>query len=286
MNQDPKSLFHVKEGFATFGPEIVRIMQLLDDCFLAWARTMRAQPMLYPSLISTRDLAAIDYFENFPHLGMFVSKLNPSAITAGYGKAEKVDEVANEHLCCAEHALPSAACYNVYASLKEKVLEDSHRVTTVANCHRNETHYDGLKRLRSFRMREVVVVGEATLVHEHLRASKQFLTTFSSLLGIPLQIVAASDPFFDQDGHRAKMQRLFPVKEEFVFGETVAIASLNYHRNFFGEKFQIKTSSGEVAHSGCVGMGLERWIHALLECYKEDTEAIGTMLSRQLATLC
>jgi seryl-tRNA synthetase len=288
MDANRQPCFVAKDGLTTLGPQAMRIMELLDDCFLAWARRSRAEPMLYPTLIPVSELGQMDYFKNFPHLGLFVSNIEESIIKKEYQQDDRVARPAGvpaEHLCCSGFALPSAACYNIYVSLKNSQLDGTLLITTAANCYRNEAYYEGLKRLKSFRMREVVAVGEIDDVRAHLVASRAFLDEFATALDLPLDIKTATDPFFDVDGPRATMQRRFPVKEEFVFDGKVAIASLNFHRNFFGERFAIRKRDGEYAHSGCVGMGLERWIHALLERYGEDCPAIEAKLRAQLDTI-
>jgi hypothetical protein len=49
-----------------------------------------------------------------------------------------------------------------------------------------------------------------------------------------------------------------------VFQGRLAIGSVNFHRNYFGEAFEI-SRDGREAFSGCVAFGLERWIYAFLE---------------------
>ena len=78
---------------------------------------------------------------------------------------------------------------------------------------------------------------------------------------------AATDPFFDPRADpRFLMQKLEPIKRELVFEDRLAIASVNFHRDFFGETFGI-TVNGEPAFSGCLAFGVERWIYALLAHY-------------------
>jgi hypothetical protein len=48
-----------------------------------------------------------------------------------------------------------------------------------------------------------------------------------------------------------------------VFREGLAIGSVNFHRNYFGEAFGI-SREGKEAFSGCVAFGIERWIYAWL----------------------
>ena len=82
-------------------------------------------------------------------------------------------------------------------------------------------------------------------------------------------MVTANDPFFGRGGRMlARSQREEELKFEFVTPfdastPSVAIASSNLHLDHFGETFGITTASGEVAHSTCVGWGLERIVLAL-----------------------
>jgi len=135
-------------------------------------------------------------------------------------------------------------------------------VTTVARCFRNEDYFDGLRRLRGFTMREIVCVGSAQQVTAFLADFRGRIDAFAQRIGLALATKPATDPFFKKDGAKATMQALFPVKEEFLFDDELAIASVNFHRNFFGERCDIEIE-GKPAFSGCVAFGLERWLHAV-----------------------
>jgi hypothetical protein len=55
-----------------------------------------------------------------------------------------------------------------------------------------------------------------------------------------------------------------PVKHELVSERGVALASANFHRNFFGESCDIRLAdTGEAASTACLGLGIERWISEL-----------------------
>ncbi|MFD7549611.1 hypothetical protein [Streptomyces sp. NPDC059816] len=82
---------------------------------------------------------------------------------------------------------------------------------------RNEDHFDGLRRLKAFRMREVVALRTPEQVVDHLDQSAHFLDALAGEVGLPLERRAASDPFFDQSGDRAAFQQLLPVKHECVY---------------------------------------------------------------------
>ncbi|MYW44273.1 aminoacyl--tRNA ligase-related protein, partial [Streptomyces sp. SID161] len=165
------------------------------------------------------------------------------------------------------YGLVSAACYNVYLHHRSATLTAPRLVTTVAKCFRNEDHYDGLRRLHGFTMREIVCLGPREAVLDHLAAFRSKVVEFAARLGLALAVQPASDPFFEKGGGRALLAQLFPVKEEFVHAGELAIGSLNFHRNFFGERCGISLADGRAAYTGCVAFGLERWIAALLETH-------------------
>ncbi|MFF9768514.1 aminoacyl--tRNA ligase-related protein [Streptomyces sp. NPDC053086] len=255
-------LYTARDGLVALGPELVRLMDLLDERFQGWARECGATPMLFPAVIGTADLAAIDYFDNFPQLALMTAPLRlPAEEVRGDGAlpADRLGE--------SRYGLVSAACYNVYLHHRSATLAGPRHVTTVAKCFRNEDHYDGLRRLHGFTMREIVCLGPREAVLDHLAAFRPKVVEFAARLGLTLAVKPASDPFFEKGGGRALLAQLFPVKEEFVHGGELAIGSLNFHRNFFGERCGISLADGTAAYTGCVAFGLERWIAALLETH-------------------
>ena len=68
------------------------------------------------------------------------------------------------------------------------------------------------------------------------------------------------------------MQRLEPLKHEFRHRGSLAIASVNFHRNFFGERFGIRDQDRNTAFSGCVAFGIERWLYSLMQEYGSNWE--------------
>ncbi|MFE5243903.1 MULTISPECIES: aminoacyl--tRNA ligase-related protein [unclassified Streptomyces] len=268
-------LYTARGGLVTLGPELVHLMDLLDGQFRRWAAEAGAAPMLFPTVIGAADLASIDYFDNFPQLALMTAPLRLPAESGADGSGP-VDGplVPADRLGPSEYGLVSAACYNVYLHHRSASLTGPTFVTTVAKCFRNEDHYDGLRRLRGFTMREIVCLGPREAVLDHLATFRPKVVEFASGLGLGLTVEAASDPFFEKDGGRALLAQLFPVKEEFVHGSTLAIGSLNFHRNFFGERCDISLADGGPAYTGCVAFGLERWIAALLETHSDLDELL------------
>lgn len=268
--------FDVLGGLVTLGPEVLSLKEALERRYLSWAAECGADRMLFPPLLRVRDLVGLDYFRNFPHLPLVVSRIDAAHLKDSYAKGPARDEIPAEHLAHGEYVLPSAACYNIYIHLRGTRLDGPRYITTVASCFRNEQHYDELKRLWGFTMREIVCIGTAEDVQSHLAAFKERILDFTGRLGLNLQIEVATDPFYEPQSSRAVMQRLFPQKEELVYqgaGGPVAIGSLNFHRNFFGERCDIRAANGEAAFTGCVAFGIERWIHALLDRFQGEPRA-------------
>jgi seryl-tRNA synthetase len=275
------AIYSIREGFAILGPALTDLRQALDRRFLEFADQCGAARMAFPPLTRLDDLASLDYFQNFPHLALLAAPLDQAKLAAGDGSLPPPEgKVPSWLMASSEYALPSAACYAAYLDLRDSTLASTQYVTAVANCFRNETAYEGLRRLHGFTMREIVCIGTSDDVQAHLEAYKPRVLGFAHQLGLQLEVRPSTDPFFQADAARAGFQALFPVKEEFVHGDSLAIGSLNFHRNFFGERCRIRLASGELAFTSCVAFGLERWLAALLETLHDDVTAIEHALAR------
>jgi len=88
-------------------------------------------------------------------------------------------------------------------------------------------------------------------------------------LGLPLAIDPANDPFFGRAGKMlANNQRDQNLKFELLIPITsvakpTACMSFNYHQDAFGAKWGLYLEDESVAHTACVGFGLERIALAL-----------------------
>ncbi|WP_106396561.1 aminoacyl--tRNA ligase-related protein [Actinocorallia populi] len=262
---------HVEAGLVTLGSPAVRLRDALDAVFTGWADRAGAERVLCPPLASAADLADFDYFVNFPHLALAAAPVDTSDPDTLPGRGDDAS-LSPDRLGSTALLLPSAACYNLYSALRGARLDRTVKATTIAQCFRREKEYQGLRRLHGFTMREIVAIGGPEDVQAHLERHAALIGEFADHLGLDLATEVATDPFFDPDGSRAVMQRLFPVKQEFVTADGVAIASVNHHRNFFGERADLRVE-GETAHTACVAFGVERWLHALQTRFAGDWDA-------------
>lgn len=95
-------------------------------------------------------------------------------------------------------------------------------------------------------------------------------------LGIKVGQEPATDSFYLGEGSRSLLSRLEPVKFDFVSDDWIALASVDRHRNFLGERLGI-SFEGEHAYSGCVAFGEERWVHALLQVEGDPRRALAVV---------
>lgn len=252
----------------------LRLLREFDTLILDWAAQAGAPERRYPFLLEPAFLDSIDYYDNFPHLGLAVCAAEPALLAKRLAhEGRPLAAVPAETLEDARHQLPSATCYAIYDSLRgTRVPEQGIRRTAVATCFRKEEGYEGLRRLLGFSMREIVYIGTAEGAKQHLREAKTRVLDLAEDLGIGMTVEVATDPFFDRGGSRARMQKLFPVKEEFIV-DGLAVGSINYHRNFFGERCEIRLPDGEPVHTACLAFGLERWVHTLSAAFGDADAA-------------
>ena len=256
-------------GLVVLDPGRAALLLELDGLFTGLADELAAPAVVGPPLLPAEGLARLDYFRNFPHLGVAAARFPEEAVEAlASGK-----DVAGQPVQPTGFLLPSATCYGLLLSLAGQEVGAAFRLTAIGRCFRNEDHYDGLRRLWGFHMREVLYLGAADGAREHLVASREFIESLAARLGVVLSDQPANDPFYDRGGSRAKLMALDPVKYEFVAEDGTAIASVNRHRNFFGERLGI-TSDGTVAHSSCTAFGVERWVHAMLLAHGTPERAL------------
>ncbi|MEW1548815.1 hypothetical protein [Streptomyces tsukubensis] len=261
-------------GLLTLDPVHTALLHGLDDLLTGLADRLAAPEVVGPPLLSVAGLARLDFFRNFPHLGVSAGRFAPDALD-GLAAGESPGELP---LRPTGHLLPSATCYGLLLSLEgTDVGEDGLRLSATGRCFRNETHYDGLRRLWGFHMREVLYLGTKDGAVDHLDRGSAFVLETAGRLGLDLTRATADDPFYDRGGSRAKLMALDPVKHEFSAPDGTAIASVNRHRNFFGERLDIRAGSHGPAYSACVAFGVERWVHAMILAHGTAERALDRL---------
>jgi seryl-tRNA synthetase len=172
--------------------------------------------------------------------------------------------------------LAPAACYPLYPSATGTLPEGGRLVDLKSFVFRHEPS-DDPARMQSFRMHEFVRLGTPAQALAHREFWLEKAQEILKSIGLPVEPVVANDPFFGRGGRVMKAtQREQNLKFELIVPicseeKPTAITSCNYHLDHFGSVFNIKTADGEVAHSACMGFGLERIALALLKHHGLDT---------------
>ena len=234
------------------------------DAEVEWiARGLGARPMHYPALIGRAALERAGYTESFPHLLMCAAALDRTTAWC----------------------LSPAVCYHVYEQLAGVEVSDPLTITARGACFRAEAKTAAGIRQVEFEMREIVFVGPAEWVSARSRLAASRVTALARRLRLDGDWYGAEDPFFlPAAAGRALMQRLLGVKDEYRLesSDGLAIASVNRHGRFFGERFEISLAiDGTPAQTACVAVGLDRW-YAAAAARKEDRH--DTDMARTSAT--
>jgi seryl-tRNA synthetase len=281
----PELRWH-SNGQSSFHGDLFRLFLALDRTFVSIARKFSATEHRFPIFISAAELQRIDYLSSFPHLATFPIALenepgnlshfvetNPLAPN-GAVKLTRTAEVKD--------LLTPAACYHFYVHHQGSVLEAPLFLTTCASCFRREAHYAPLERQWSFAMREIVCIGSSEEVQDFLSKCQAEVGALLTELGLKIEWMNATDPFFNPSKNpKFLMQKLAPNKTEMIFDGRLAIGSVNFHRNYFGEAFKISRGEQE-AYSGCVAFGLERWMSAILHQFGSSRHEWPTPLKALL----
>lgn len=264
-----------QNGLQALSPGATMLLRTLDTLFECWGTGGGAVSMILPPLLPVESLARLDFYDNFPHQALLVSPLDLDKRESG--TAARPAFFRSELLEPAHLALPSAACFAVYLNHEDSQVTDETTITVLSRCFRREKHYDGLRRLLGFHMREIVALGSREFTGAHLERFGNRISSFAAALDLPIRKEAATDPFYNMDSQRALLQKLSPVKYEYLVDD-LAIASLNVHRNYFGERCNIRlANTGKPVFTSCVAFGLERWISVLFDRYGHWDTAIAAV---------
>jgi seryl-tRNA synthetase len=240
------------------------------------AREFGAREFRYPTLIPTSVIRRCRYFQSFPHLMMFVSRLHAdvdayrSFLDDLDGGGDLADGL-RAHASGFDYCLPPTMCFHTYHQFADRPLpEPTLAATARGKSFRFESHYRrSLERLWDFTIREIVFIGPQDHVLACRRRLMERTWELMDALELGGRCEVANDPFFVNvdTAERVWSQHLLELKYELRLPleaeRDVAVCSFNFHDRFFGESFGITTNDG-VAYTACAGFGLERLAYAFL----------------------
>ncbi len=277
----------VKGGWGR-GAVFEDILERFDALVMRGAAGDGAEAFTFPPLIAREMIERLGYLDNFPQLiGSVHSFFGADAVARELSQRVHDGQRWDDLLEPTGVMLLPAACYPVYP-LFSGLLPDGGRLVTTRNwCYRHEPS-DEPTRLQSFRMREFIRVGPPAQVEAWRDDWLQRALTLLRGLGLAAASDVANDPFFGRAGRMmATSQREQRLKFEImvpVISATrpTAICSFNWHQEHFTSTFGIRCADSAVAHTACLGFGLERVVLALIKTHGFDTAAWPADVRTQL----
>jgi seryl-tRNA synthetase len=254
------------------------IGRAFDELVSREGKADNAEVIRFPPAITRQVFETSGYLASFPNLAgtihsFFGKDKDHAALMSMVESKQDWTEVYKS-----THAVTvPAACYPIYPTLAARgpLPEQGALIDVFSWCFRHEPSLEPT-RLQYFRMREYVRAGTPEQVQEFRESWMQRGQKLVDVLQLPLKIDVANDPFFgraekmlvnNQRQQNLKFELLVPVTSEEA---PTACLSFNYHQDKFGNAFGLERHDGQVAHSACVGFGIERVTLALLATHGYD----------------
>ncbi len=237
-----------------------------------------AEVMRFPPGMSRATFERSGYLKGFPHLaGTVHSFCGNEADHARLLACVEAGKDWTDKQAATDIVLTPAACYPLYptAAARGPLPEGGLLFDLQSYCFRHEPSLEPT-RMQLFRMREYVRMGSPDEVLAFRELWLDRGTKMMAGLGLPLAVDLANDPFFGRAGKMlANNQRNQNLKFELnvpvnSVEKPTACLSFNYHQDHFGTTWGLTQADGSVAHTACVGFGLERITLALLRHHGLD----------------
>ncbi|HWH42369.1 MAG TPA: amino acid--[acyl-carrier-protein] ligase [Usitatibacter sp.] len=255
------------------------VIDQFDALVTKHGRALNPVVMRFPPVFARSNYEKIDHINNFPDLMGSVHTFtgDDKAHRAMLSKFAAKEDWSRD-LNASQVMMTPAICYPLYPTVAGKLPEGGIRVDLQGYAFRHEPS-DDPARMQIFRMHEYVRIGTPAEALEHRQYWLDKTQEIFRSVGLDVEAVVANDPFFGRGGKVQKaIQREQALKFELVIpicstDKPTAIGSCNYHLDHFGSVFDITTADGSVAHSACVGFGLERIALALFKKHGLRLEA-------------
>ncbi len=244
----------------------------LDGLVTRLGQGLGAEVMRFPPAMNRSVFEKSGYMRGFPQLAGSIhcfcgdERAHRALLTC---IEEEKDWSAD--LAPVASVLTPAACYPLYPIIAARggLTANGATVDVASWCFRHEPS-DDPARMQMFRMREYVRIGSPSQVLAFRQQWLDRVPEIAATLDLPADVDLANDPFFGRTGRlKADSQREQGLKFEMLaqagdLPKPTACMSFNYHQDLFGSLCGLRQDDGAVAHTGCVGFGLERLTLALL----------------------
>ncbi|MCG1042552.1 amino acid--[acyl-carrier-protein] ligase [Mycetohabitans sp. B8] len=269
------------DGLYGRGAVFEDVIERISDLIGAWGVERGADVMRFPPAMSRTLLEQSGYLKNFPQLAGTVfsfcgNDFSHPRLLACLDKGE--DWTAEQKPTCI--MMTPVACYPVYSVMAKRgpVPAQGHLIDIFSYVFRQEPSLEP-ERMQLFRQREFVRMGTPEQVIAFRQNWMDHARWMFDALELPMSLELANDPFFGRGGRvMANSQRALQLKFEAAVtvlnpNKPTACGSFNYHMDNFGKTWDIRTETGEIAHTGCCGFGLERIALSLFKLHGFDIAA-------------
>jgi seryl-tRNA synthetase len=249
------------------------VVDAFDRVVLRVGADQDALSLRFPPVMPWSTFKRNGYLESFPdQMGSVHAFAGDERLHAELVHRAETGEDRGSLLETTDMVLCPAVCHPVYPTQSGTLPEGGRRVEVYGYCFRHEPSTDPF-RMQSFRQHDYVYLGTPEVARSFRDDwIDRGLEVFGAL-GLEVESVAASDPFFGRPGRMLAANQLSDglkyelVAPVFASGRPTAISSSNCHLDHFSRPFAIDTADGELAHTACFGFGVDRIALALLDRY-------------------
>lgn len=271
-------LFDYGKGQVAYSGPLLKLAQLINrKAGELYAEAFGSSDGSFPALVDADTLQKCGYFDSHPNavtlLGNMVEDFDAiEQFRVANSCSEGAVLPPQDHVHIDGMCLNPAACFPCYPTLAGKTYKTGEAFTWLGRVFRYESrNINGLDRLYEFNVRELVFVGSEEYVVGCRAKALPLIEQLAGYFDLDCRVQSATDPFFAtvsaakkffQAAEEVKNEIMVPVVDRQGKQKFLACGSVNLHGNFFGKNFEISAGSGEPAHTGCVGLGIERWVLA------------------------
>ncbi len=266
------------KGQVAYSGPVLKLARLVNEkAGSLYANAFGAKDGHFPAMIDADTLHKCGYFDSHPNAVTFLGNMieDFDAIEE-FRRANSCSEGAllppGENVHVDGMCLNPAACFPCYPTLAGRTFAEGEAYSWMGRVFRYESrNINGLDRLYEFNVRELVFVGDDAFVRECRLKSLPIVEELAGFFDLDCRVQTATDPFFAtvsaakkfwQAAQEVKNEIKIPVLDSEGREKLLACGSINLHGNFFGQRFGFTDGTGAPAQTGCVGLGIERWVLA------------------------